>query len=88
MDGPNMLMSDMTSNMEDRHDDERQPTGSSQRRPAPDQSAAPIVIVFNSVVAGLGGLYVATKSLTVTALAAVLVVILVFLMMQRRTHRP
>jgi hypothetical protein len=37
------------------------------------------VILFNAVVAGLGGLYVSTRSVMVTALAAALVAVLAFL---------
>jgi hypothetical protein len=60
-------------------------SASGLQSPAPDRSATTIVIIFNSVAAGLGGLYAGTHSTALTALAAALVAVLAFFAVRRRT---
>lgn len=83
--GYESLISGMTPNMDDRKNAVTAPRDQLRgQQPQSDLSAATIVILFNAVVAGLGGLYVSTRSIAVTALAAVSVAVLALLVGRRR----
>jgi len=79
-----LLLTGMTTDMEG-HNEESLRAGSRQQGLSPDRSVTTIVIIFNSVAAGLGGLYAGTHSIALTALAAALVAVLALLAVRRRT---